>query len=152
MISSLIRFLVISCLTAAPLIAASNDVVLNAAVVTVRKADANIFLSAIGSGVVSKEQMIALLRRGTLASKVVVRAKSGQRAKGGSTKFRVEVDVQVKDGWADLMIAPEEGSPTSKPAYKMLTSIKIKLGTTQLLGVNDEPGDGTSHFYFLTVQ
>jgi hypothetical protein len=152
MITPLIRVLVIICLTAAPLIAASNDFMLNASVVTVRKADANVFLSAIGSGVVSKEQMAALLRRGTLASTVVVRAKSGQRAKGGSTKFRVEVDVLVKDGWADLMIAPEEGSPTSKPAYKMLTAIKIKLGTTQLLGVNDEPGEGTSHFYFLTVQ
>lgn len=153
MITSIIRlFLVLAFGATASLFAASDDVILTASVVTARKADADLFLTSIGGSVVTREQVAALIKRGSLAGTVTMRGQSGTRFDGGSTKFRVEADVTVNGGVADMIIVPQEGGKPGKPAYKVFTSLKIKLGTIQLLGVSDEPGDGPSRLYFLSVQ
>jgi hypothetical protein len=155
MITSFFRILAVACFTALSspsLFAADNDVLLNASAITLGKADADLFLSAIGSGTVSKDQMAALLKRGRSTGTLVIRAKSGQRPKAGSKKFGIEADVIVKDGTADIVTAVQEGTPKGELFFKLISSVSIKLGTTQLLGVNDEPGNGPTHLYFLTAQ
>jgi hypothetical protein len=147
-----LRILFVFVLTLGSLHAAADDVLITVSAIQLSKTDTDTFLSSLSHSEISKAMVSELVKRSAPVASVTVRAKSGQRLKADRNKFKVELDIYVKEGDAEVSIAIEEGQDTGKTNPKIATALNIKLGTTQLVGVSDSPGDGTSHLYLLTVQ